>query len=179
MDAKDIIRNLQLVGEELESMKVQDPVELLLIGGGFMLTQIQNRTATSDVDVMVLRPDVYTEPYQVFKEAVKFVAQDERLDPAWLSTNIGDFLRIAGPLPSISIWKIFGPLQIYIPPKNFVLALKLVAGRKKDMDDIDALCRSLHVTTRHQAQTILNAYISLEVQTHSNVEGTLDLLAFD
>ncbi len=52
MDVNDIEQNLFLLGEELREMGVQEPVELLLIGGGVMLTQMQNRTVTSDVDVL-------------------------------------------------------------------------------------------------------------------------------
>ena len=50
MDAKDIERYLSLVGAELQAMKVQRPIQLLLIGGGYMLTQVCNRTVTGDID---------------------------------------------------------------------------------------------------------------------------------
>jgi hypothetical protein len=173
MNAQEIIRNLQLLGEELEAMQVQEPVELLLIGGGFMLTQIKNRTFTGDIDVMVIRPDAYSELYRIFKEAARFVAHDEGLDSTWLSTNIGDFLRIAGPLPKLKLWRKFGPLHLYLPPKDFILAHKFVAGRPKDMDDIHALCCLLRVTDRGEAQKILDKYISQEIQSHYHVETTL------
>ncbi len=38
MNAKEIVRYLSLVGEELQAMNVQEPIQLLLIGGGYMLT---------------------------------------------------------------------------------------------------------------------------------------------
>lgn len=174
MNAQEIIHNLQLLGEELAAMQIQEPVELQLIGGGFMLTQIRNRVATRDIDVMVLHPDAYSESYRIFKGAARFVAQDEDLDPAWLSTNIGDFLRIAGPLPKLKLWKKFGPLHIYIPPKDFILALKLVAGREKDTPDIEALLHRLRIHKRTQAQKILDRYIYPNIQSDYDVATTLD-----
>src|SRR5579884_4023189 len=173
MNAQEIVHNLQLLGEELSAMQVQEPVELLLIGGGFMLTQIKNRTFTSDIDVMVLHPDASSELYRIFKGAAQFVAQDENLDPAWLSTNIGDFLRIAGPLPTLKLWKKFGPLHLYLPPRDFILAHKIVAGRPKDMEDIHTLCRLLRVTNREKAQKTLDKYITQEIQSYYHVETTL------
>lgn len=139
-----------------------------------MPTQIQNRTFTNDVDVMVLHPSAYSELYRIFKGAVRFVAQDEKLSPAWLSTNIGDFLRTAGPLPEMKLWKKFGSLHIYIPPKDFILAHKLVAGREKDTPDIEALCHQLHIHKRAQVQKILDRYINPDTQSYHKVETTLD-----
>jgi hypothetical protein len=46
MDAEDIERYLSLVGAELQAMNMQEPIQLLLIGGGYMLTQIHNRAVS-------------------------------------------------------------------------------------------------------------------------------------
>ncbi len=141
-----------------------------------MLTQIKNRTVTNDVDVAVIRPDATSESYRIFKGAVTFVAHDEGLDPSWLSTNMEDFLRIAGPLPrKLRLWKRFGPLSVYVPPRKFILAHKLVAGREKDQDDIHALLRQLRIRTRTQAQQILDTYIRQDIQAINHVEDTLDI----
>jgi hypothetical protein len=174
MDAYDIEHNLQALGEELQAMRIQNPVELLMIGGGYMLTQLQNRATTNDVDALVLNPDFYSEDYRLFKAAASFVGQDKGLTASWLSTNIGDFLRIAGPLPPMTVWRRFGPLVIYVPRMDFILAHKLVAGREKDIDDIESLRRTLGITTREQAQRILDIYIAQDTQIHHQVDATLD-----
>jgi len=176
MDAKDIERYLSLVGAELQAMSVQEYIQLLLIGGGYMLTQVRNRTVTGDIDAMFMDTHVYSdsEVYRLFQAAVQFVANDEALEPSWLSTDVGDFLRIAGPFPSITLWKKFGPLHMYIPPKQFILAHKLLAGREKDRDDIDALCHQLGINTRKKAQEILDTYIKKDIQNNSEVAATLD-----
>lgn len=174
MDANDIERNLFLVGEELQAMGVQEAIELLMIGGGFMLTQIHNRAATGDVDVLVINPDVYSETYRLLKDAARFVAFDEKLDPAWFSTNIGDFLRIAGPLPVLTLWKRFGPIAIYIPPEDYILAHKFLASRDKDAKDIKTLCQKLKITKSEEAQGIVDKYIYHEIQSFYDIAQKID-----
>src|SRR5262249_50770362 len=134
MQKGDIERNLSLLGEQLEELGIQKPIRLLMIGGGFMLTQIGNRATTDDVDVLVDIDDpMHSEEYRIFMNAVNFVAYDEKLSLAWLSDNIGDFLRMAGPVPRGKLWRRFGRyLEVYVPPQSFILAHKLVAGREKD-----------------------------------------------
>src|SRR5881394_38644 len=134
MNANDIERYLLLVGEELQAMDISEPIQLLLIGGGYMITQVQNRAATGDIDMVWLYPEIYSdsEIYRLFKAAVQFVARDEGLNANWLNIDVGGFVRAAGPLPSMKLWKKFGVVQVYLPPKDFILALKLSAAREKD-----------------------------------------------
>ncbi len=51
--------------------------------------------------------------------------------------------------------------------------MKLFAGRPKDMEDIEALCKQLDVTTRAQAQAILDMYVYPRWQKEYRVELTL------
>ncbi|MBO0777892.1 MAG: hypothetical protein J2P37_03605 [Ktedonobacteraceae bacterium] len=167
MYARDIEHCFSLLGEELEALGVQITFRLLMIGGGFMLTQIGNRDTTKDVDVRVQDFETlyYTHEYRIFKQAVRFVAQDNRLDPAWFSDNIGEFLAIAGPVPKGKLWRKFGRrLWVYVPPKDYILAHKLIAGRDKDEPDIEALAAKLRIKTRAQAQRIVNKYINEDTQ---------------
>jgi hypothetical protein len=72
MDKDDIIKNLKLLGEELEELEIQKPVHVLMIGGGYMLTQMGNRSLTEDIDAFT-RLDKYGEDYQRFRAAVRFI----------------------------------------------------------------------------------------------------------
>lgn len=178
MDAKDIERYFSLVGQELKAMGVQEPIQLLLVGGGYMLTQVKNRTVTGDIDTVWIYPEMYSdsEAYRLFAAAVRFVAADEHLAPDWLNIGVSDFMHSAGPLPKMKVWKKFAVLQVYLPTKDFILAHKLVAGRQKDQSDITALCEQLGVKTRKKAQKILNKYISQEVQEDNHIPTKLALL---
>lgn len=53
MQAREIEMYLAQLGQELEERGVQQPVRMLLIGGAFMLLQVQNRLTTDDVDVVL------------------------------------------------------------------------------------------------------------------------------
>ncbi len=53
MQAQDIERSLATLGQELQNLGVHKSIRLLLIGGAFMLTEIGNRPATNDVDVLL------------------------------------------------------------------------------------------------------------------------------
>lgn len=177
MQKEDIEHNLSLLGKQLEELGLRRTIRLLMIGGGFMLTQIGNRLTTDDVDVKVqnIADPLNSDDYLIFKNAVRFVAYDVGIRESWVSDNIGDFLTMAGPIPKGKLWRKFGRcLEIYIPPKAFILAHKLVAGRRKDAGDIVALLETLKIRTRKQAQKVLDTYIEKEVQQEHGVQATLD-----
>jgi hypothetical protein len=68
-------------------------------------------------------------------------------------------------------------LEVYIPPNDYILALKLLANRRKDQNDILALCQQLCIQTREQAQQVVDCYVpDREVQQLSNLKKTLSIL---
>src|SRR5713101_5472949 len=50
MNADQIVRFFTVVGEILEEIGTKEPYKILLIGGGYMITQVGNRDATKDID---------------------------------------------------------------------------------------------------------------------------------
>ena len=177
MQKNDIETNLAKLGQELRAMGVQHPVSILLVGGAFMLTQIQNRQTTDDIDVLLKDVnDSMTSPnYQIFKAAVWAVASKNKIPGAWLNDIIGDFLRDVSNVPEGTLWRKYDQLEVFLPPKEYILALKLLAGRQKDREDILALCQQLQIQTREQAQRLLDRYIpDKQVQQINNVDDTLD-----
>lgn len=66
-------------------------------------------------------------------------------------------------------------LEVYIPPGEYILALKLLAGRPKDRDDINALCQQIKIQTREQAQQLVDRYIpNKPVQQINDLDDTLN-----
>lgn len=118
--------------------------------------------------------DAGSEIYRLFKAAIQFVASDESLDAAWLNIDTGDFIHMAGSLPKMKLWKKFEVLHVYIPPKEFILAHKFAASRRKDQDDIRTLCKQLHITSREKAQKIVDKYIKHELQEIEHVAEKLN-----
>jgi hypothetical protein len=75
------------------------------------------------------------------------------------------------------LWRTYGPLEVYIPPSDYILALKLLAGRTKDQDDIEALCQQLGIRTRQQGQQIVDRYIpDKQVQQLNKLDKKLDTM---
>ncbi len=176
MQEQDILRFLSLVGDELQAFGLQRPIRLLLIGGAYMLTHIRNRDATRDVDVIVLGLDPASEEYRLFKQAVAFVAHDLGISPAWLSDNMAQFLQSIGKVPTGQPWLSCGKLEVSVPDPSYILTLKLLSGREKDMNDIEALLQMLAITTRKQAEEVLNLYLDKDTQNNyeQDIQEALD-----
>lgn len=83
-------------------------------------------------------------------------------------------LRETERVPEGTFWRTFGALEVYLPPKEYILALKLIAGRHKDADDIAALCGELQIQTRQQGQNLVDRYHpDKEMQELSDLDRTL------
>lgn len=165
------------LGQELQNLGVQNPIHILLVGGAYMLTQIHNRPTTNDIDILLKNvDDPTTSPlYRTFKAAVWSVANKNQIPTTWLNDVIGDFLRDASTVPQGTLWRKYAKLEVYIPPSEYILALKLLAGRQKDRDDISALCQQLNIHTRQQAQRLVDRYITnRQVQQINDLDSTLN-----
>ena len=176
MQAEEIETHLAELGQELQEMGLPHPIRILLVGGAFMLTQIRNRQATDDIDIVFKDVKDTTTPwlYRTFKAAIRAVAIKDNLSEIWLNDVIGDFLRDLGNVPEGKLWRTFDKLEVYLPPEEYLLALKLLANRPKDQEDINALMRRLQVQTREQAQRLIDRYIpDLQLQQMNSVEETL------
>ena len=81
-------------------------------------------------------------------------------------------------IPHGKLWKRYGPLHIYIPPKEYMLALKIMAGRDKDLADCAILLPQTTIKTRQQAQQLLDRYILPEAQEKNaeQIENSLNKL---
>ncbi len=126
-----------------------------------MLTQLHNRTVTDDVDVLLqdIADPTASPLYPIFTTAVRAVVARQHLPINWLNDVVGDALRNNGPIPPGTLWRTYDMLEVYIPPDDYMLALKLFAGRDKDHDDILVLFQRLGVTTRAQAQAVVDRHI--------------------
>lgn len=112
-----------------------------------MLTQVGNRASTQDIDV-VLKDVVDTTTsilYREFKSAIRAVARKNNIPETWLNDIISDFLLDIGNVPEGTLWKRYDALEVYLPSKDYILALKLLAGRPKDRDDIISLSQLLQI----------------------------------
>jgi hypothetical protein len=179
MQTPEIEQYLADLGQALAEMGQQPPLRLLLVGGAFMLTQLGSRRTTNDIDVVLKDANDHTASSlsQTLKTGARTVATRHQIPVTWINDVIGDFLRDTSKIPQGTLWRTYGPLEVYVPESAYILALKLLAGRPKDWGDIQDLCSQLHIHTRAQAQRIVDQYISNKhVQQINDLERTLDAL---
>ncbi len=81
-------------------------------------------------------------------------------------------------VPDGTLWKRFGPLHVYAPASEYILALKITAGRQKDLDDCAILLPKTEIRTRKQAQQLLDRYIlpSGQQKNAESIENALNRL---
>ena len=67
---------------------------------------------------------------------------------------------------------------VYTPASEYILALKITAGRQKDLDDCAILLPKTQIRTRQQAQQVLDRYILPSGQQNNaeSIENALNRL---
>jgi len=178
MDEQNIIDMLTLVGDELQRMGLKRPIRVLLVGGAYMITQIHNRSTTRDVDIIAQKIDRQSEEHRILKQATSTVARILNASPAWFSDNMADFFKSIGKVPNGKLWFSRGKLEVYLPDPGYVLALKMISGRDKDLEDIEALLQTLHLKKRKQVENLIKKYIDQETLEEYNEEIQIALDTF-
>ena len=153
MQARDIEWHLTQLGQELADRGVQKPIRVLMIGGAYMLLLAKMQRSTDDVDILWLaEDDAFQRAIAVLREGVQAVAEKQRLEPDWFNYMTHLLMYDVVRIPKGTLWKRFGPLHIYVPSKTYILALKILAGRQKDIEDSRVLLPDVRVKTRQQAR---------------------------
>jgi hypothetical protein len=159
MEAGDIERYLAELGVELTNRGLKKPVRVLLIGGAYMLLLANAPHSTKDIDIFWLDEDGLQRAYAPLRESVQVIKQKHDLDADWLNYLAQMLLYDEVIVPDGKLWKRFGPLHVYAPEVEYILALKITAGRQKDLDDCAILLSKTMIRTRKQAQQVLDRYI--------------------
>jgi hypothetical protein len=176
LSTQEIDTYFQTLNEELETRPITKPVRLIVVGGAFMISFIKNRSATKDVDIIPLSfPDTTNEDQatKAFRSAANAVAKKHGIKRDWINDVVASFAPEPGP---VTLWRDYPNLQVYIPSPEYILVLKLLAGRDRDEDDIQALFTLLTIQTRREAQLLVNRYASAQWQAECNLNATLDAL---
>lgn len=178
MEARDIERYLADLGAALKNRGVKKPLRILLIGGAYMLLLEHAPRATEDIDIFWLDEEAFERMREVLSACMLEVARKHGLPPSWFNFLTQVILMHDIYIPDGTLWKRFGPLHIYLPPREYILALKITAGRPKDLADCALLLPKTAIQTIGQAREVLNQYILPEAQEeHSEqIEKSLDIL---
>lgn len=133
---------------------------------------------TKDIDVFWLDEDALQRAYALLRESTQVVKQNHDLDSGWLNYLAQMLMFDEMIVPDGNLWKRFGPLHVYAPTSEYILALKITAGRQKDLDDCALLLPKTGIRTREQAQQVVDRYILPEGQQRNaeRIENTLNQL---
>lgn len=155
MNSRQIEQYLGFLGQKLADMHLK--ATLILLGGALMITQIGNRKTTQDIDVVIATNN--RQIYQAVQQAITLVAQEKNLPASWINDDVTLIVDQVGSPKAPRYWKSFASLDVYIPEFEYIFALKCFSARIQDDRDIMALAQRLHIQTRVQAWSIVNAYI--------------------
>lgn len=180
MQAEEIEKYLSELGQDLRSRGIHKPLHILMIGGAYMLLLMHAPRSTDDVDFFWLEQVEETPEHAIeaLREGIQTIAEKNRLDSDWFNYMTHLLMYDQVVIPKGKLWKRFGPLHIHIPTNEYMLALKIVAGRDKDIRDGRILLQHMHVKTQQQARALLHRYILPLIleRNAEEIESTLDEL---
>lgn len=153
-------------------------VQMMIVGGAYMLLNIGNRQTTQDIDVFPLnyvdssQPDGNTE---TILTSIRSIARTHQLKRDWLNDAAAGILGwMAPPIEQLTLWRKYGVLEVYMPNPDFILVTKIFGYRDKDYNDVAALLKKLQIETRGQAQALVDQYIDRNTQREYRTHVTLD-----
>ena len=179
MQSQEIEQYLAELGAALQSQGIKKPVRMLLIGGAYMMLLANAPRTTDDIDIFWLEEgEDFRKARLALRDGVQSIASKYALPTNWFNylTQMLIYDKII--MPRGKLWKRYGPLQVYAPPKEYILALKILAGRDQDIVDCRILLPQTHIRTRRQAQRVLDRYLLPEAQQDEaeTIASSLDVL---
>lgn len=137
MDTSTLENALERLGTRLEFHR---EVELLIVGGsaGMLTGVLPAMRTTLDCDVMVYLPE---EAAGAVEHAAESVARELSLDAKWLNSQV-QIRRDALPENWFTrrVWVgSWGRLRVFAISRIDLLAMKVLAGRAQDLEDIRAM----------------------------------------
>lgn len=149
MDQHELINVLAKLDEHLASS-----FDVVIVGGAAMILHFGARRATRDVDVLVLKGDV-----SKLREAARIIAQDQDLPDDWLNDGAKGFASILLPDFSQRLTQLeypFEHLRLYALSKAEQTAMKIVALREQDLEDLELLLPQLSLAEKQIVVDIMH-----------------------
>ena len=151
MDREEILAALRNLAAALEARGIAG--DMFVVGGAAIAVAYDARRATRDIDaVFVPKREIY--------EVAAVVGAALGLPEGWLNDAVKGFLpaSVARPgVPDPDAVPVFDEpgLRVMAASPRYLLAMKLLASRREDEDDIRWLCRHLGITAAAGAFAVL------------------------
>jgi len=136
MDRHELTTALQALDAELTSL-----CDIVLVGGAAMILHFGAGRATRDIDVLVLRGDLAE-----LREAAAATAREHQLPADWINDAAKGFADILPPDFYHRLMPLDLPLQnlrLYVLGRPEQVAMKIVALREQDLEDLELLLPQL------------------------------------
>lgn len=163
LTAEDIEGLLSDLGRRLDAADVD--AEVYIVGGSALALTVAGRRTTHDIDAII-------EPREDVLRIAQELAVERGLPDGWLNSAATPFVP---PRDRKSPTRKMGGLSVRVAPPEHLLAMKLVAGRQRDVPDIHLLMDALGIETAEQAADVaLDAYGEGQLDMHGGYEAVLD-----
>ncbi|MGX1163696.1 hypothetical protein FBY31_4506 [Arthrobacter sp. SLBN-100] len=139
--------------------------DIYLVGGAAIAVEFDSRRSTTDIDAVYL-------PEQTVQEIATEMASDVGLDPRWLNNAARAYIPDGEDSEAAEV-AIADNLMLRVASPRFLLAMKLAAGRDRDIPDIAVLCRTLNIKT---AEAAVDVAIELYGEDSMQLSDRDDLL---
>jgi hypothetical protein len=149
MDKQELVKALQELDARLSS-----PCDVVLVGGAAMILHFGAQRATRDVDILVLRGDS-----KELRQAAEGVAGERNLPEDWMNDAVKGFADILPPdfkNRLVSLDLPFQHLHLYVLGRSEQAAMKIVALREQDLEDLELLLPSMSEADKQTLVAIMH-----------------------
>ncbi len=144
MNKKDIERYLEMLGRRLANRGIKG--EMYVVGGAAMALAFDARRVTRDVDaVFAPKLDIY--------QAAKEIAEEQGLPQSWLNDAVKGYL-VKEDERRMMVFDRPG-LRVYSASAEYLFAMKCLAARREDEDDIRFLLNLIGIKNLNEALKIV------------------------
>jgi hypothetical protein len=142
LDRATITEALRRLGDRLAYRGIV--ADLYVFGGAAMALAYDLRRSTRDVDALF-------QPHGAVLAEAKAVAMELGLPPWWLNEQASAYVAPSGDPAAPLVFDHPG-LRVYAASPQHLLAMKVLAGRRRDAEDIRLLADHLGVTTADEVR---------------------------
>ena len=165
MNRQELENYLKLLGQKLIAKEITG--EIILAGGAVMLLVVRNRETTKDIDA-------YFGDQPEIRIAAEELAREEGLREDWLNDGVKGFFY--GNPPQV-LWAEYPGLRVYTVHPEYLFAMKVLAGRDSDIEDLQALIIYMKLNNSDEAMQIIEQYVPerlLTVRTKYLIEDLFE-----
>jgi hypothetical protein len=144
LDRAAITEALRRLGERLAYRGIV--ADLYVFGGAAMALAYDLRRSTRDIDALF-------EPHGAVLAEAQAVALELGLPQWWLNEQASSYVAPGGDADAPVVFEHPG-LRVHAASPQHLLAMKVLAGRRRDADDIRLLAERLGLTTAAEVQAV-------------------------